>query len=123
MKSRGKFKFKEITYKNSGSFTNSQGQVINYSDSYALKVDEISEKGIEERIFKLPVDSPLINSLKEYTAYSDIILDFDVVFYGNSVRVIPTDIIKNNSSIINIFERSRLLCWKQLLQQKCFKAF
>ncbi len=94
MKSRGKFKFKEITYKNSGSFTNAQGQVINYSDSYALKVDEISEKGLEERIFKLPVDSPLINSLKEYTAYSDIILDFDVVFYGNSVRVIPTDIIK-----------------------------
>ncbi len=94
MKCRGIFKFKEVMYKEAGAFTNAQGQAINYPASYVLKLDEKTERGIQERTFKLPVDSPLINSLKEYTPYSDIMLDFDVVFYNNSIRVIPTDIIK-----------------------------
>ena len=94
MKCRGKFKFKEIMKKDGGSFTNAQGQQINYDESYLLKLDEKTEKGIQERSFKLPKSSPLIPELEKYEEYSDIILDFEVVFYSNTVRVIPIEIPK-----------------------------
>ena len=94
MKCRGKFKFKEIVKKDAGSFKNAQGQVINYEESYALKVDEKTERGIQERIFKIPKDSPLVPELQKYEEYSDIVLDFDIVFYSNSIRIIPTEIPK-----------------------------
>ena len=93
MKCRGKFKFKEIVKKDAGSFTNAQGQVIKYDESYSLKLDEKTEKGIQERVFKLSKDSSLIDDLQKYEEYTDIILDFDVVFYSNSIRIIPTAII------------------------------
>lgn len=93
MKCRGKFKFKEITKRDAGAFTNSQGQQIKYDESYALKVDEKTEKGIQERTFKIQKDSPLVPELQKYEEYSDIILDFDVIFYNNSIRIIPTAIV------------------------------
>ena len=94
MKCRGKFKFKEIVKKDAGAFTNAQGQQIKYDESYALKVDEKTEKGIQERIFKIAKDSPLISELQKYEEYSDIVLDFEVVFYSNSVRIVPIEIPK-----------------------------
>ncbi len=94
MKCRGKFKFKEITKREAGAFTNAQGQEIKYDESYTLKVDEKTEKGIQERTFKLAKDSLLIQELQKMTEYTDIVLDFDVVFYNNSIRVIPVEIVK-----------------------------
>ena len=94
MKCRGKFKFKEIVKKDAGSFTNAQGQEIKYDESYVLKVDEKTEKGIQERTFKLPKDSLLVPELQKVAEYTDIVLDFEVVFYNNSIRVIPTEIVK-----------------------------
>ena len=94
MKCRGKFKFKEIVKKDAGAFTNAQGQEIKYDESYVLKVDEKTEKGIQERTFKLPKDSLLVLELQKVTEYTDIVLDFEVVFYNNSIRVIPTEIVK-----------------------------
>lgn len=93
MKCRGKFKFKEIQGKPAGVFTNAQGNQINYDAKYVLKVDEKTEKGIEERIFKLPTDSSLIPKLQEYKEYTDIVLDFDVIISPNYVRIVPTDIV------------------------------
>lgn len=94
MKCRGKFKFKEITKRESGTFINAQGQQINYDESYALKVDEKTERGIQERVFKVAKDSSLIPELKKMTEYTDIILDFDVVFFGSIIRIIPVEIVK-----------------------------
>lgn len=93
MKCRGKFKFKEIQGKPAGVFTNAQGVQINYDAKYVLKVDEKTDKGIEERTFKLPVDSPLVPKLQEYKEYSDIILDFDVIISSSYVRIVPTEIV------------------------------
>lgn len=96
MKCRGKFKFKEIIRKDAGSFTNANGQVINYGASYQLKLDEKTDKGIQERTFKIadePANYDLINALLKYDEYSDIILDFDVVIYSNSTRIIPTAVV------------------------------
>lgn len=93
---RGKFKFKEIRKKDGGSFTNANGQAVNYPSSYQLKLDEKTEKGIEERTFKIadnPENMDLINKLSQYEEYADIVLDFQVQMYTNSTRIIPTAIV------------------------------
>lgn len=94
MKCRGKFKFKEIQGRPAGEFTNEKGQKIEYGASYALKVDEKTETGIKERTFKLPVDSPLVPELQKYEEYSDIVIDFDVIIYNSSVRIVPVELPK-----------------------------
>lgn len=96
MKCRGKFKFIEIIKKDGGSFTNSSGNVINYPASYRLKLNDKTENGIEQRVFKIadkPENVELINQLEKFEEYSDIILDFDVVFSSNSISIIPTAIL------------------------------
>ena len=85
MKCQGKFKFKSLTKKDGGSFTNNKGQVITYRPSFSLKVDELTENGIFERIFKISEDSPLLNSLVNFKPYDDIVLDFDVKFYASGI--------------------------------------
>lgn len=95
MKCRGKFKFKEIFKVEAGSFT-SNGNTINYSASYKLKVDEKTEKGISERVFKIadnPENYKLIEDLSKLQEYTDFILEFDVVLYTNSVSIIPIAIV------------------------------
>lgn len=94
MKCRGKFKFKGLTEKQGGEFKNNRGEMIAYKGSYALKVDEITEEGIFERIFKIALDSPLVQELADKELYSDIILDFDVKFYSSGVGLIPVAIVQ-----------------------------
>lgn len=95
MKCVGKFKFKGLVKREAGSFTNDKGQEINYSESYLLKVDESTDKGIYERGFKIPSDSDLVIPLSKLQPYQDITLEFEVNFYSNSVRVVPIA-IKNS---------------------------
>lgn len=94
MKSRGKFKFKGVTEKQGGEFKNNKGEMVPYKGSYSLKVDEITAEGVFERIFKIPLDSPLIKDLSNRELYSDIILDFDVKFYSSGISLIPTAILE-----------------------------
>ena len=94
MKCQGKFKFKSITKRDGGSFTNNQGQVITYKPSFSLKVDEVTEKGIFERQFKIAEDSPLLNVLVNVKPYDDIVLDFDVSFYESGIKIVLVDLIK-----------------------------
>ena len=47
----GKFKFKGLNQKDGGEFTNSRGEKLTYKPSYQLKLDELSENGVNERIF------------------------------------------------------------------------
>ena len=94
MQCKGKFKFKELVKREGGSFTNQKGDVINYKDTYNLKVDEVTENGIYERIFKIPTESELVEPLLITKPYTDITLEFDVIFYGNSIRLTPISIVK-----------------------------
>lgn len=89
MECKGKFKFKQLVKKEGGEFTNNNGQVISYKESYSLKVDELSENGICERTFKIPVESEIVQELLIKKPYSDITLTFEIFFYGNSIKAIP----------------------------------
>lgn len=89
MKCIGKFKFKGLTRKDGGSFTNDRGQEITYKPSYSLKLDEMTEEGIYERIFKIADDSALVSSLQQLKPYQDITLEFDVILYANSIKLVP----------------------------------
>ncbi len=93
MKCQGKFKFKGLQKRDGGKFTNSNGQEINYAAKYQLKVDEQTEDGIYERTFNISLDSPLLEVLLITKPYSDIVIEFDIVFYGNNCRVIPVAIL------------------------------
>lgn len=90
MKCRGKFKFKGLTKRDGGEFKNSKGEMVPYKGSYSLKVDELTQEGIFERIFKVALDSPLVGELENRELYSDIILDFDVKFYSSGISLVPT---------------------------------
>lgn len=92
MKCVGKFKFKGLTKKSGGSFTNDRGQVIDYKESYALKVDENTEKGIYERVFKISSDSVLLEQLFKLQPYQDITLEFEINIYGSRITVVPVAI-------------------------------
>ena len=92
MKSLGKFKFKEIQKVDGGTFTNSKGDEITYNDSYKIKVDEMTNNGIYERVFKIPIDSPLVREFAELKPYTDITIEFDINIYGSKVSVIPVAI-------------------------------
>lgn len=93
MKGRGKFKFKEIRRREAGTFMGKDGNPVNYSAAYILSLDEKTERGIQSLEFKLQENDVLVNELKEYKEYSDIVLDFDIVPYNNNFRVIPTAIV------------------------------
>lgn len=94
MKCEGSFKFKGLQRKEGGTFTNSLGKEISYKDSYSLKLDETTDNGIYERIFKLPTDSTLIEPLLILKPYSDITLEFEVNFYSGGIKLIPISIVK-----------------------------
>ena len=94
MKCRGNFKFKGLQKREGGTFTNDKGQQIPYKESYSLKVDEMTEEGIYERVFKLATDSPLIEQLLTVKPYTDITFEFDINFYGTGIKIVPVGIVK-----------------------------
>ena len=90
----GSFKFKEIRKVDKGSFTNEKGEQVNYGESYKLKVDEITEKGIQERIFRIsPSNTGLINQLKTVKPYTDIKIRFDVNIYQSRISLTPITLV------------------------------
>ncbi len=91
---KGDFIFKSIEKRDGGTFTNENGKEIEYDASYRLKVDEITENGIDERIFKIPLKSrQLYEDLKALKHYDAIVLEFDIVFSNSvgTVKLIPID--------------------------------
>lgn len=98
MKCQGDFIFKGLEKRDGGEFTNQRGQVIKYGDSYILKVDEKTEKGIYERKLKIDItNSTLIGKLQKVADYAPIRLSCDVKFYNNSVSVIPIDLVNSDN--------------------------
>lgn len=92
MKCKGRFVFRELKKVDAGSFTDKEtGEVISYKESYKLKVDEISEDGINERIFKVTTDNVnVLNGLKNVEPYNKIDIEFDLGLYPSGCRLTPS---------------------------------
>lgn len=92
---KGQFIFKEVTKRDGGQMTTSDGKVINYDPTYLLKVDELSDKGIDQRKFKFPItNDSLFAELKALNPYEKIEIVFDTFFnvsdnYNNNCRLVP----------------------------------
>lgn len=97
MKCQGRFKYKGLKKKDAGVFVNDRGQKIEYKESYQLKVDELTDEGVEERNFKLAIDSVLVPQLIEKPLYADIILEFDVKLSDSFAKVVPVALVNSNN--------------------------
>ena len=53
MKCKGEFIFRGIERREGGNFINEKGDTISYKPSYKVKVDEVTEKGVFERVLKV----------------------------------------------------------------------
>lgn len=100
MKCQGQFVFKSIQHVDAGEFKTSTGDIIRYPSSYKLLVDENTPDGkINAVKFKIPENERtvnLVNELKMLKPYQHIDMLCNIVFYDNSVRVIPEKIQKLN---------------------------
>lgn len=94
MKCRGNFKFRGLQKIDAGDFVNDKGESIPYKASFKLKLDEITDNGIQERIFKIATDSVLVSQFKDLKPYQDVCIDFEVQLYANGCRVVPVALIK-----------------------------
>ena len=98
MQAIGKFIFKSLEKKQGGEFTNEKGQLVKYSESYQLKIDENKDGVISERKLKVLADNnTLVQKLMKKNAYDKIELLCDVEFYGSVAKVIPIDLVDSNN--------------------------
>lgn len=98
MQCKGDFIYKSVEKREGGTFTNGNGQDINYDMAYILKVDEVTQNGIYER--KLKIDksnNTLLTKLGQLKPYDHITLLCDIVLYGANARVIPIDLVNSNN--------------------------
>ncbi len=94
MKCNGIFVFKSVSKREGGTFKNDKGQEISYDDSYILKVDELTDD-IRERRFKFPcTNKKFYDELCKLESYTKICIDFEVVIYDNSAKLLPVGIIQ-----------------------------
>ena len=93
MKCKGEFIFRGIERRDGGNFINDKGETISYKPSYKLKVDEQTENGLIERIFKISEEqTQLINVFQTLDNYSKIIILFDITFFGTKINLVPEDV-------------------------------
>lgn len=90
MKTTGEFVFIELKHIDAGSFIDDNGKSVSYKASWKLKVNEFTEYGIKERIFKIPENKQqLIDDIKTFKPYEKIFIDFNVNLYATSVKLEP----------------------------------
>lgn len=95
----GEFIYKGIEKREGGEFTNDKGQNIKYNESYILKIDESTDKGIFERKLKIDLkNNSLIDKLKNKKPYEPIKLLCDINFFGNNVKVVPVDLYVDSNN-------------------------
>lgn len=96
MKCQGIFRYRGLEKKEAGTFVNAQGQKIDYPAKYILKLDEVGEEGIEERCFKVALDSTFVPKIINTKIYDQVTIIFDIQFSKNgSTSLIPEDIKTN----------------------------
>lgn len=90
---KGEFIFRGIERREGGNFINEKGDTISYKPSYKVKVDEVTEKGVFERVLKVAEENTeLINNFQMLDNYQKIIITFDVTFYGTKISLVPKDV-------------------------------
>ena len=95
MKGSGELMYKSIEQRDGGTFTNDKGQNIKYDPCYILKVDNIEGSKIEELKIKIPTENrSLVEKLKSFPPYTKIKLDFVFEIKSNNVKIIPTEVTK-----------------------------
>ena len=73
MQAKGIFLFKSLERKDGGKFTNERGQLVDYAESYQLKVDENVNGVINERKLKVAINNDtLIQKLMKKQPYDKI---------------------------------------------------
>lgn len=75
--------YKGVKEIKAGSFINSKGQNIKYSDSYKLIFDQIVNSIPKECDLKISKDIAL-NVIPNLKAYDKIVINLDVTIYGNN---------------------------------------
>ena len=94
MKCEGEFVFKGIETKEGGEFTNERGQLIKFSATNQIKLDEIVGTKTEERTFKFPVENkPLAEKFKSLKLYENVVVAFNIELYKTSVKLVPIDVL------------------------------
>ena len=94
MKCEGEFVFKGIETKEGGEFTNERGQLIKFSPTNQIKLDEIQGTKTEERTFKFPIENkPLAEKFKSLKLYENVVVAFNIELYKTSVKLVPIDVL------------------------------
>lgn len=97
MKCEGNFIYKGIEERKAGEFTNERGQVIKFDSAFKITLDEIDESKVKTRVFTFPKNNiELAEKFKDLKLYSDIIVAFDVLIFGNNVKLVPYDMVFEN---------------------------
>ena len=66
---------------------------IEYPAKYILKLDEVGEEGIEERCFKVALDSVFVPKIINTKIYDEVTIQFNIQFSKNgTVSLIPEDL-------------------------------
>lgn len=90
--------FKGIKEKKAGTFTNKEGKLINYNDTYKILVDELCEGVAYTREFKLKKEMALALSTL-LKLYDNIVITFDIVLLNDKEFYLK---------IINIVKQNKL---------------
>ena len=93
MKCQGKFIYRGLEKKEAGEFINKEGQKIEYPAKYILKLDEVGMEGVEERCFKVAIDSSFVAKAIATKVYEEVTIEFEIQFSKTgTVSLIPADI-------------------------------
>ena len=90
MKCKGEFINRGMERREGGNLITDKGQTISYKPAYKIKVDELTEEGVFERILKIEEDkAQLINDFRVLDIYQKINITFNVVIYNTRVVLVP----------------------------------
>lgn len=94
MQCKGNFNFRSLEKRESGAFTNENGEIIQYDACYVLSVDEMTAHGLQVRNFRISTaNEQILNKLKTKKVYDNINILFEVSLYRSNVKLIPIDLL------------------------------
>ena len=93
MKCNQDFVYKGLIKVEPGEFVNDKGEKIAYKGSYKLKLDEKTDKGIFERVFKVSEDNnEVIHSCALLSDYDKVNVEFEVQLLSTGVKLVPVEV-------------------------------
>lgn len=93
MNCQGTFVYRGISHVDAGTFVSSDGKAIAYKGSYKIKVDETTDKGVMERIFKIPDDNTnLIQKFLLLEPYTKVDILFEILISSSNIKLQPQEV-------------------------------